>query len=75
MPTSSKGKEKETSETILKKRPYLTIGTTKELMSDAMKERKVHNSMDRRLMKDKIIKDLVRKTNVVDLSQDGSENK
>lgn len=41
VPTSSKRNEKETDETVPKKSPYLTNGTTTKLMSDDIKESKV----------------------------------
>lgn len=48
MPNSNKGKEKETGETVLKKRLYLTKTIIKKLLSDVIKESKVHTSVGRR---------------------------
>lgn len=70
LPTSSKSKEKKTSEIVPKKSPYLTMGTIKKLMSNAMKERKVCTSIGRRLWKEKVLEDLVPEADVVNLSQD-----
>lgn len=75
VPTFIKGKKKETSEILLKKSPYLIWATTKKLMSDATKEWKICTFVGRRLRKAKFVEDLVLETNVVDLSQDASENK
>lgn len=70
LPTSSKRKEKKTGEIVPKKSPYLTRGTIKKLMSNAMKESKVCTSMGRRLWKANVLEDLVPEADVVDLSQD-----
>lgn len=57
LPISNKGKEKENGETTPMKRSYLTKGTKKKLMSDAMKESKVHTFVGERLRKAKILED------------------
>lgn len=73
MPTSNKGKKKEAYETVPKKRPYLTRGTIKKLIEDAMKESKL-TSIGRKLRKAKVVKNQVSKANVI-VSKDIGKNK